>query len=303
MNREYSGVTAIVVGAILILFGLAACQPTPDNTNDAESAPARENPESGSPDPADDVAAANGTAAIEPERAVVAETLPYAEVNDELFYGHFVFPSDMVEPLPALIVIHEWRGLTDGVRALADRLAAEGYIVLAVDLFGGRTADYAADARELMQDVLEHPENANKNIRQAYAFVRDTAGAPRVGSLGRDFGGTWALNTALLFPDDLDAAVIYYGRTTADMEKLKPLQVPILGLFAENDSTITAASVQNFRQTLDDLGITHEIEIYPNTEHAFANPDSEHYNAEAAKQAWDRALAFLDDHLSPGTVD
>ena len=65
------------------------------------------------------------------QRAVVSDILPYAEVDEELVYGHFVFPSDMIEPLPAIILIHEWWGLDDNVKAAADRMAAEGYIVLA----------------------------------------------------------------------------------------------------------------------------------------------------------------------------
>lgn len=303
MKRKYSGSAIVVVGTICVLFGLIACQPGTESANDADPAAARRNVEATPDEDTGDTGTPNAAAAIEPERAVVAETLPYAEVDDELFYGHFVFPSDMVDPLPALIVVHEWWGLNDDVRATADRLAAEGYIVLAVDLFGGKTAEYPSEARELMLDVLENPESARENIRQAYAFVRDTAGAPRIGSIGWDLGGAWALNAALLFPDDLDAAVIYYGQVIDDEETLAPLNVPILGLFAENDRVIKVESVRSFKQALDSLGKTCEIEIYPNVEHAFANPRGNNYNAEVARQAWETALAFLDRHLSLAAAD
>jgi carboxymethylenebutenolidase len=242
-------------------------------------------------------------AAIPPERDVVAETLAYAEVDEQLVYGHFVFPSDMVDPLPGLIVVHEWWGLNDGVRAMADRLAAEGYIVLAVDLFAGKTANFPPDARELMLAALQKPQLAEENLRQAYEFIKNTGGAPRIGSLGWCFGGAWALNTALLFPDELDAAVIYYGQVPDDETRLAPLNVPILGLFAENDRGITVESVRSFEQALDKLGKDYEIEIYPGVGHAFANPSGTSYNAEVAGRAWDRTVEFLRKHLTAAAAD
>lgn len=294
MNREQSGAAVVAVCVFLVL---AACQSATDDESGIDSDAAAPNVEAMSREHAHDVGTPSGAAGIEPARLVVAETLPYAEVNDELFYGHFVFPADMVEPLPAVIVVHEWWGLNDGVRAMADRLAAEGYIVLAVDLFGGKTAANPAAARELILDVVENPESANENLRQAYAFVRDTAGAERIGSLGWCFGGSWAFNTALLFPDDLDATVIYYGQVTDDPEKLASLNVPILGLFAEDDTSIPVEKVRSFEKTLGDLGIAHEIEIYADVGHAFANPSGNHYEADVAAEAWQRTIAFLDQHL------
>jgi carboxymethylenebutenolidase len=247
---------------------------------------------------ADDSGRPSAGAAIPPERDVVAETLAYAEVDEELVYGHFVFPADMVDPLPGLIVVHEWWGLNDGVRAMADRLAAEGYIVLAVDLFGGKTADFPPEARELMLAALQKPQLAEENLRQAYEFVRDTGGAPRIGSLGWCFGGAWAFNTALLFPDELDAAVIYYGQVPADEDRLAPLNVPILGLFAENDRGIPVESVRSFERVLEKLGKDYEIEIYPGVGHAFANPSGTSYNGDVAREAWDRTVRFLRKHLT-----
>jgi carboxymethylenebutenolidase len=247
---------------------------------------------------ADDSGRPSAGAAVPPRRDVVAETLAYAEVDEELVYGHFVFPADMVDPLPGLIVVHEWWGLNDGVRAMADRLAAEGYIVLAIDLFGGRTAESPPDARELMLAALQKPQLAEENLRQAYEFVRDTGGAPKIGSLGWCFGGAWALNTALLFPDELDAAVIYYGQVPADEDRLAPLNVPILGLFAENDRGIPVQSVRSFEQVLDELGKDYEIEIYPGVGHAFANPSGSSYDGETASKAWDRTVEFLRKHLA-----
>jgi carboxymethylenebutenolidase len=247
---------------------------------------------------ADDVATPSPAASVAPQRTIISETLPYAEVEEQLVRGYFVFPADMVDPLPAIIVIHEWWGLNDGVRAMADRLAGEGYIVLAVDLFGGSTAANPAEARNLMLAVVENPEDANSNLRQAYDWLRNTAGAPRIASLGWCFGGGWSLNTALLFPDELDASVIYYGQVTSDEIALQPLNVPLLGLFGADDRGITVESVNAFAATLERLGKNYEIEIYPNAGHAFANPTGNSYNPAVAESAWQRTLGFLRLHLA-----
>mgnify|MGYP000190438197 CR=1 FL=1 len=247
---------------------------------------------------AEDTTEPSEAALVEPERKVVSEQLPYADVEDELVYGHFVFPADMVQPLPAVIMIHEWWGLNDNVRAMADRLAGEGYIVLAVDLFGGSTAETPEQARQQMLRVVENPERANENLRQAHEFVAQTAGAPRIGSLGWCFGGGWSLNAAMLFPEDLDAAVIYYGQVTDDVDKLLPIGAPILGLFGAEDTGIPVASVEAFRDALERLRKNYEVHIYPDAGHAFANPTGTNYDEEVAIDAWDKTLEFLARHLS-----
>jgi carboxymethylenebutenolidase len=302
MSRQNSRTPKIILGLIILVFWMAACDKQ-DTGKDPEKAAASQNVDAMSREHADDSATPSAAAAVAPERSVVAETLAYADVGNELRYGHFVIPADMVEPLPAIIVIHEWWGLNDGVRAMADRLAGLGYIVLAVDLYGGESAASPAEARELMLRVVENPETASENIRQAYQFLRETAGAPRIASLGWCFGGGWSLNTALLFPDELDAAVIYYGQVTDNEEKLQPLDVPILGIFAAEDTGIPIASVRGFEQALQKLRKNYDIQIYPGVGHAFANPTGNNYNAEAADKAWEQTAAFLNLHLAISEQD
>jgi len=290
-----------VLALSVILHALPACE---RQKGDAEGMQAdRQNVDAMSHEHADDVPTPSPAASVAPLRTVVSETLPYAEVGEQLVRGYFVFPADMIDPLPAIIVIHEWWGLNDGVRAMADRLAGEGYIVLAVDLFNGVVADNAVSARELMIGVVENPEDANSNIRQAYEWLEKTAGAPRIAALGWCFGGGWSLNTALLFPEDLDAAVIYYGQVTGDEAVLEPLNVPILGLFGADDRGISVESVKAFEVALQNLGKNHEIEIYPNARHAFANPTGNNYNQEVAEAAWLRTIDFLRLHLAIGSKE
>jgi carboxymethylenebutenolidase len=286
---------------LFVLFGVAACGRTETSTDAEEQAAAVENVEAMAREHADDTAEPSEASQVEPQREVTAERLAYAEVDDELVYGHFAFPSDMIEPLPAVIMIHEWWGLNDNIRAMAERLAAEGYIVLAVDLFGGQAATSPEMARQLMMRAVENRDSVSSNIEQAYAFVSNTAGAPRVASLGWCFGGGWSLNTAMLFPGDLDAAVIYYGQVTDEEDRLSPLEVPILGLFGAEDRGIKVESVRRFEETLERLNKDYEIHIYEGAGHAFANPSGTNFNAEYAEDAWNRTLEFLRARLAAGT--
>jgi len=231
------------------------------------------------------------------EHEIISENMPYAEVGDELVYGYFVAPADMFEPLPAVIMIHEWWGLDDNVRAKADRLAAAGYIVFAIDLFGGKTATTPSAARALMLSVVEDPDSASEKLRSAYQFVSETAGAPAVATIGWRFGGTWALNTALLLPDDIAAVVIYYAQVTTDEAKLGSVSAPVLGLFAGDDASVNRDSVEAFRGALQRLRKDFDIHIYDGVRQGFANEDATNYDREAADDAWQRTLEFLQRHL------
>ena len=293
-NFFRSPIFAIVLASSL----LAACDKSGDVSPAADTTTTSEN--NAVADPAPDAAE---TTLPAPQHAVISERLPYAEVGEELVYGHFVLPADMVEPLPAVIVIHEWWGLNDTVQAMADRLAAEGYIVLAVDLFGGKVATSVAEARKLTIEVVEDRERAEENIRQAYQFVDSVAEAPNVGSLGWGFGGGWSLNTALLFPDDLDAMVIYYGQVTGDDEELRPLDVPMLGFFGDKDRATPIASVNEFEDALARLRKNYTVHIYPGAKDSFADPSASTYDAEIAEDAWQKTVEFFGENLVVATEE
>ena len=290
-----SGVLVVLLASGLLM---TACDKGAPASDESDKAAGRDNVEAMSREHAADTAEPSPAADIRPAQAVVSEPrMPYAEVGDQNVYGYFSAPSDVLEPLPALIVIHEWWGLNDNVRAMADRLAGEGYMVLAVDLYNGKTATSPGEARVMMLEVVEDPERARENIRGAYEFLV-TAGAPKIGSLGWCFGGGWSLNTAQLFPDELAASVIYYGQVTDDEDKLRPINAPILGLFGAEDTGISVDSVEAFRAALQRLRKEHEIHIYPGAGHAFANPTGTNYNADAATDAWNKTIEFLNRHLS-----
>lgn len=292
--------TAGHLAAAFLTLTLVACNTEQATTVDASKEAALANVDAMSREHARDTTEPSPAAEIAPLRPVVSQSMAYTEHQDELVYGYFSAPADMFEPLPAVIMIHEWWGLNDNIRAMADRLAGEGYIVFAVDLFNGKVATSPGEARVLMTQAIEDPEAANENIRAAFNFVSSTAGAPRIGVIGWCFGGGWSLNTARLFPEELDASVIYYGQVTDDEELLRPIGAPILGLFGAEDTGINVESVRAFEAALGRLRKNYEIHIYPGVGHAFANPTGTNYNAAAAEDAWRRTLEFLDLHLSIG---
>ena len=294
------GKTGVLAALLACGLFLAACEKSAEPASEAEKAAGRDNVEAMAREHADDTTEPSPAVEVAPTRDVLSDPrMPYTESGDDLVYGYFAAPADVAEPLPALIVIHEWWGLNDNIRAMADRLAGEGYMVLAVDLYGGKTADTPGAARELMLEVVEDPETAKANIRAAYEFL-ELAGAPRIGSLGWCFGGGWSLIAAQMFPDDLDASVIYYGQVTGDEEKLRPINAPILGLFAADDTGIKLESVEAFRDALVRLRKEHEVFLYPDVGNAIANPTGNNYSADAATVAWAKTLDFLERHLSGG---
>ena len=247
--------------------------------------------------PAPRPAGADASVAATPSRPVDSETLPYAEVEDQLAYGYFAFPSDMVEPLPAIVLIHDWWGLNEEARAAANRLAAEGYMVLAVDLYRGEVVSDAPAARDRTIAVLEDPAAVEDNLRQAIEFVEDVAGAPAVGAVGWGFGGSWALESAMLFPDSIAAVVVVYGQVSSDESRLADLEAPVLAIFGGADRSISQDTIDSFGAAMERLGNALEIEIYPDAGHAFADPARSKYDPGVAEAAWRRMLGFFAEAL------
>ncbi|NER84451.1 MAG: dienelactone hydrolase family protein [Leptolyngbya sp. SIO1D8] len=241
---------------------------------------------------------ATGTALQAPAIAVISETVEYAAVNGQPVTGFFAQPAVTEAPLPGIITIHEWWGLNDNIKAMTERLAGEGYSVLAVDLYNGEVADESDQARELVQRVRQNPAAAEDNLLQAYDYLVNEQQATAVGSIGWCFGGAWSLNTGLLLPQDLDAVVIYYGRLETDPAILAPLEMPIAGFFGGQDQSILLTDVEAFEIALTELGKTVEIHIYEEANHAFANPSGTRYNPEAAEDAWEKTTAFFAQTLS-----
>ncbi|HVJ29665.1 MAG TPA: dienelactone hydrolase family protein [Gammaproteobacteria bacterium] len=231
------------------------------------------------------------------EVALLEQTPAYGEGARSNFVGYLAMPQDAAEPLPGIIVIHEWWGLNDHIKAITRRLAGEGYVALAVDLYGGKTAETPDAANALKNDGYGDPDAARRNLQQAYDYLEKYAFSPRIATIGWDLGGEWSLQMALQYPGALDAMVMYYGSVLVDRDRLSPLNVPVLGFFGAQDETIPVRDVQSFRATLMELGKNPEVLIVPRVGHAFANPKAAGYNEQAANEAWTTTLAFLERNL------
>jgi carboxymethylenebutenolidase len=246
-------------------------------------------------------APAEPPATAEPDVLVdlLEQEIPYGEGPDGNLVGFLAVPADAAEPLPGVIVLHEWWGLTPEIRDAVRRIARGGYLVLALDLYGGRTADDVAGAQALMRELVGAPDLVRENIRQAYEYVERYTFAPRIGVVGWDLGGRWALQAALMYPQELDAAAIIYGAVETDEAQLATLQMPLLGLFGENDGSVPIDSVREFRATLMRLDKNADVRVYSGAEHGFFFPSGNNYAPLTADDAWTRLLAHLAAALQP----
>jgi carboxymethylenebutenolidase len=202
---------------------------------------------------------------------------------------------------PAVVMIHEWWGLNDNIKNMADELAEQGYIVLAADMYNGQVATTPDQAMQLSGAVRENPSEAISNLQAAVRYLGslENVNASRIGSLGWCFGGgqslQLALNTEAEHP--LAATVIYYGNLVTDAEELAQIQWPVLGIFGDQDESIPVADVNTFEQALNSTGVPNEIYVYQGVGHAFANPSGDNYAPVETSDAWQKTLEFLKRNL------
>ena len=129
-----------------------------------------------------------------PAQDITAREVVYGAVNGRELTGYLARPMRAGgDAIPGIVVIHEWWGLNENVRMMARRLAGEGYAVLAVDLYAGKTAATPREAQQLMMAAMNAPADATANLEAAAGYLRGQGNAPRVGILGWCFGGGWSL--------------------------------------------------------------------------------------------------------------
>jgi carboxymethylenebutenolidase len=205
--------------------------------------------------------------------------------------AYLSLPENATPPLPGVVVIQEWWGLNDNIRHWADRLAADGYAALAVDLYDGKVATTPDEAMALMKAVNE--VRSREILSAAHRFLKDDprVAAERRGVIGWCFGGAMSLEHAIAEPD-VDAAVIYYGRLVTDTVRLSKIQAKLLGVFGNRDTGIPPDAVDAFVEALEKSGKTIEVHRY-DADHAFANPSSARYDQTSAADAWEHVRRFL----------
>ena len=218
--------------------------------------------------------------------------------------GYLVYPnqnqSGEKTKLPAVVMIHENKGLNDYIKESANLVAKNGYVVLAVDLFNEVVANNQERSRELTGVIRENPDIGINNTKAAVIYLQslDNVDPSKIASLGWCFGGQLSLQLAINSKDNpLAATVIYYGRLSNDTQALSNITWPVLGIFGGKDQSISVDSVTDFEKALNDTGITNEIYIYPNVGHAFANPSNDNFAPTETADAWKKTLDFLNRYL------
>ncbi len=219
--------------------------------------------------------------------------------GDEAAQGYLAVPEGE-GPFPAVILIHEWNGLVDRVRQMADAMAAEGYVALAADLYSGRTGSNRDENVALMQEAQGDLDRTIANLDAAARFLRsrdDVTG--RVASMGWCFGGGIALSYAL-GGEEHEGTAIFYGSLVTDPEVLASVRHEVYGTFAEMDGGIPPDNVNQFVEALRSAGVENDVHVYDAVNHGFwlrvdENPE---LREAPALDAWRRLRAYLQRTLS-----
>ncbi|MFT6398166.1 MAG: carboxymethylenebutenolidase [Bradymonadia bacterium] len=222
--------------------------------------------------------------------------VPIGELRPAYFgevAGYVARPPGGAESLGGVILVHEWWGLNENIEAVAERLASEGFTVLAVDMYLGERAEDAEGARALMMQSFEDPAAMAANIAAASSWLAQSEQVPDVTVMGYCYGGGVSLSTAMNAPSAVDAAIVYYGHIPDDLSAVAAIDDPMLLHFGELDGGIPLESVRRLEGAMADAPVGAMIHVYEGAEHAFANPSGQRYQAAAAELSWERTLEFL----------
>ena len=218
--------------------------------------------------------------------------------------GYLVYPlssTDSQGKLPAVVMIHEWWGLNQNIKDMANLLAKQGFVVLAADLYHGNVTDNPQVAMDLVQIARNDQNSSVANLQAAvkYLSLAPNVDSTKIASLGWCFGGGQSLQLALNSQEHpLAATILYYGTPlVTDKESLAKIKWPVLGIFGDNDQAIPIPEINQFRTSLNQSGITNEIEIYKGLGHAFANPSGDNYAPKETADAWEKTLSFLKKYV------
>jgi len=220
--------------------------------------------------------------------------------SDKVTIQAYVAAPQAKERRPAIIVIQEWWGLTEHIKDVARRYAAEGYVAIAPDLYsrlGYALTTDPGEAGKLMNTLQQEDGLKDLNATVAYLKSVPEVDATRIGVTGFCMGGSYALMLPCV-NKDIKAAVPFYGQVPNPDAPLQQLSAPVLYLYGEDDGWITKADVQRLAAGFKKYNKSGEIKTYSGASHAFfRDTDNAVYRPEAAKDAWVRAIAFFKQHL------
>jgi carboxymethylenebutenolidase len=220
--------------------------------------------------------------------------------NGGTAHGYLALPAGGSGP--GLIVVQEWWGLDDSLKEVVDRFAAEGFVALAPDLYGGRVAHDSDEAGQLLQSLPV--EQATKDLAGATGFLldHDAVTSSTLGVVGYCMGGAFALLLAAQEGDKIGAAVPYYGVGPGTPDSYAGITAPVQGHYGTEDQMMPAADARRTEEQIrSEAGVDVEFFYYA-AGHAFLNPEDKMgtHKPELAELAWARTLDFLRSHLAGG---
>ena len=239
---------------------------------------------------------AQATIIPEGDDRLTTEDIVYPGAGGEM-KGYLAFPKDATERLPAVIVIHENRGLNPHIRDVTRRMALEGFVALAPDFLSpnGGTPANEDEARSMFQSLDMQAAVANGEATRAFLASHQRTNG-RVGAIGFCWGGGM-VNRMAVASSDLGAGVAYYG-SQVPAEQVPQISAPLMLHYASLDDRINAG-IEAFRAALDANNKTYQLYMYDGVNHAFNNDTSAaRYDKAAADLAWSRTVEFLKSNLT-----
>ncbi|MGB9429980.1 MAG: dienelactone hydrolase family protein [Gammaproteobacteria bacterium] len=240
-----------------------------------------------------ETAAGAETYAGPPAVAIHSEKVQYALVQGQSVYGYLSKPTQAQGAQPGVILIHMWWGLNQHMRDVADRLARQGYVVLAVDLYNGRSTRDPRVAAQLMDIASANTSALLSNLEQAVSYMSLQQHVNHLGVIGWSVGGHWAFQIASDLPQAFDALAVFYTAPYTEPSQLTTLRMPILAFFGERDPFVPQAVVDKFQWAAELASAQVTIHVYPDALPTFDDPDSTAYNSRDAQDAWQQLDAFL----------
>ncbi|MBJ7517464.1 MAG: dienelactone hydrolase family protein [Stenotrophomonas sp.] len=228
---------------------------------------------------------------------IVAEYITYPSPNGHgQVRGYLVKPAKAAGKLPAIVVVHENRGLNPYIEDVARRVAKAGFIALAPDGLSSVGGYPGNDIRGRELQAQVDPEKLMNDFFAAIEYLRASPlGTGKVGITGFCYGGGVSNAAAVAYPE-LDAAVPFYGRQARPEDVVK-IKAPLLLHFAEKDDNVNA-TWPAYEAALKAAGKTYEAHVYPGTNHGFHNDSTPRYDEAAAALAWDRTLGWFRKYLA-----
>jgi carboxymethylenebutenolidase len=241
----------------------------------------------------------------EDDPAITASDITFTGLDGAEITAYQAMPSAAAGLYPVVLICHENRGLTDHIRDVTRRWAAQGYVAAAVDLLSrdGGTASIAdpAEIPALLSDDTKLQQHVDDfKAAAAYYGTQEFADASRLGMNGFCFGGgiTWRAATQM---PELKGAAPYYG-PPPPLEDVPNIQAAVIGVYSDDPEDGANEGREALIAALEEAGVTFEINIYPDTQHAFHNDTSPRWNEEQALQAWSDTVAWFETYVKNATA-